>query len=101
MTARNRTEEARITREVASRAVRRLDILEWVMLAGAVVLSLVGGALVALLLETSMGLSFRPTWVAASLLLFGVPGVIAMKRMRRDDREMRVKIRELTEKNDG
>lgn len=101
MTARNRTEEARLTREIASRAVRRLDILEWVILAGAVVLSLVGGALVALLLETSVGLSLRPTWVVASLLLFGVPGVIAMKRMRKDEREMREKIRKLTEKNDG
>ncbi len=101
MTARNRTEEARLTSEVAARAVRRLDVLEWVMMAGAAALSLVGGALVALLLETSMGLSFRPTWVVASLLLFGVPGVIAMKRMRRDEREMRAKIQELTEKNDG
>jgi len=101
MIARDRAEEARLTREIASRAVRRLDILEWVMLAGAVVLSLVGGALVALLLETSVGLSFRPTWVVASLLLFGVPGVIAMKRMRRDEREMREKIRKLTEENDG
>ena len=101
MTARDRSEEARITREVASRAVQRLDILEWVMLAGAVVLSLVGGGLVALMVEASLGLSFRPTWMVASLLLFGVPGVIALKRMRRDEREMRAKIRELIEKNDG
>jgi len=101
MTARDRSEEARVTREIASRAVRRLDVLEWVMLAGAVALSLVGGALVALLLETSMGLSFRPMWVVASLLLFGVPGVIAIRRMRRDEREMRAKIQELMKKNDG
>ena len=101
MTARDRSEEARVTREIASRAVRRLDMLEWVMLAGAMALSLVGGALVALLLETSMGLSFRPMWVVASLLLFGVPGVIAIRRMRRDEREMRAKIQELMKKNDG
>jgi hypothetical protein len=101
MTARDRSEEARVTREIASRAVRRLDLLEWVMLAGAMGLSLAGGALVALLLETSMGLSFRPMWVVASLLLFGVPGVIAIRRMRRDEREMRAKIQKLMKKNDG
>jgi len=101
MTTRNRSEEARLTREVASRAVRRLDILEWVILSGAAILSLVGGALLAALVSSSSGLAFRPTWVVASLLLFGVPGVIALRRMRRDEREMRAKIQELLEKNDG
>jgi len=57
--------------------------------------------LLAALVSSSSGLAFRPTWVVASLLLFGVPGVIALRRMRRDEREMRAKIQELLEKNDG
>ena len=101
MTGRDRTEEARVAREVASRAIRRLDILEWVILFGAVVLALVGGALLALVLSAPLGLAFRPTWLVASLLLFGVPAVIAVRRMRRDERETRARIRELLEENDG
>jgi len=97
MTARDRSLEARLTHEVASRAIKRLDILEWVILVGAVVLSLVGGALVAALLSTSVDLSFRPTWAVASLTLFGVPGIIAVRRIRRDERETRARIQELIE----
>jgi hypothetical protein len=55
---RSAEEDARITREVAERAIRRLDILEWVILTG-----------------------------VAALLLFGVPGGIAWRRARREDRE--------------
>ncbi len=101
MSKRARTAEARLTQEIASRAIRRLDILEWVILAVAVVLSLVGGALVAGLLSASVGLAFRPTLVVASLLMFGVPGVIALKRRRRDEREARANTKGLLERNDG
>ncbi len=101
MSKRARAEEARLTHEIASRAIRRLDVLEWVILAGAVALSLVGGALVAGLLSASVGLPFRPTLVVAALLLFGVPAVIALKRMRKDQREARARTQELPEKHDG
>jgi uncharacterized membrane protein len=96
-----RDEEARLTHEVASRAIRRLDIFEWVLLGGIAVLASVGGFLVALLLSTPLGFAFRPTWVVASVLLFGVPGVIALRRMRRDEREMRARVEQLLKENDG
>jgi hypothetical protein len=43
-------EAARITREVTERAIRRLDVLEWVILAGAVLFAVIGGWMVAVLL---------------------------------------------------
>ncbi len=101
MTRGHTEEQARLAREVAARAVRRLDVLEWVTLSVVGLLSMGGGALVAALLGEALGTAFRPTWVVASLLLFGVPGVIALRRMRADERETRAKIQELLEENDG
>ena len=98
---RARAQEARLTQEVANRAIRRLDLLEWVMLAGMAGVAIAGGFFVAALLAAPAGLSFRPMWVMVSLLLFGVPGAIAMRRMRRDERELSAKIQELSEIKDG
>jgi hypothetical protein len=85
-------EAARATREVASRAVRRLDVLEWVILFAAALLSVGAGALVALLAAHSFGLPFRATLIVASLLIFGVPGWFAVRRARREDEAFREKI---------
>ena len=84
---RSREDDARITREITERAIRRLDILEWVILTGVAVLATVGGWLIALVLSTAVGLPFRPVWIVAALLLFGIPGAIALRRLRREDRE--------------
>ena len=73
-TTRARLDEARATREVAGRALRRLDVLEYVILLAALILALLGGALVALILTAYAGLSFRIGWAVSSLLLFIVPG---------------------------
>jgi hypothetical protein len=62
------------TRKDLNRAIRRLGILEWVMLAAAAALALGGGWLTAWLLQ-GWGLPFRVTWTLASVLLFGIPGV--------------------------
>jgi uncharacterized membrane protein len=80
-------EDVRITREITERAIRRLDILEWVILTGVAVLSTVGGWMVALVLSTAVGLPFRPVWIIAALLLFGIPGAIVWRRIRRQDQE--------------
>lgn len=80
-------EAARITREITERAIRRLDVLEWVILAGAVVFAVIGGWVVAVLLGTAAGLPFTPVWIGASLLLFGVPGALALRQTRREERE--------------
>jgi hypothetical protein len=76
-------EGTRITREVAARAILRLRVLEVAMLVGTVFLCLLAGAVLALLLATSLGLSFRTTWAVASLLLFTVPAMVAWRRERR------------------
>ena len=95
-----RAEEAaaRATRKVASRAVRRLDVLEWVLLAATAGLATLGGALVAALVAAPLGVSFRTAWVVASVLMFAVPGALALRKMRQEDRALREK---LSTENDG
>ena len=83
--------EAQVAHEVAARAIRRLDILEWVILAGAAVLAVAGGAAVAWLIAPTVGFGFRTVWMVMSLLLFVVPGAIAIMRMRRDERDASTK----------
>ena len=67
------------TRREMNRAIRRLNILEWVMLAGAAVMALLGGWVIAWLVR-GLGLPFRTTWTLASVLLFAVPGVSVLAR---------------------
>ena len=88
-------EAARITREVTSRAIPRLDVLEWVIFAAAAVLAVVGGALVALLLAGPLGLPFRTTWLVASVVLFVIPGTIALITMRREERRRSDRVEQL------
>ncbi len=71
------------TREELRRAVRRLDTLEYLILGAAVILALVGGAVVAFILSAGTDLSFRSTWVVLSLLLLAVPGAVVLVRERR------------------
>ncbi len=70
------------TREVTRRAIRRLAIFEWIVMAAAASAAVVGGALSAFLLNDAFGLAFRPTWIVASILLFAVPGFIVRRRAR-------------------
>lgn len=71
-----------LDREVMERAIRRLNILEYVILGAAALLALVGGALVAWLLGEVAEVPFRISWLVASLLLFVVPGGIVYARER-------------------
>lgn len=84
-TAREREEAAR-ARIVARRAIRRLDILEWVIFVVGALLALVVGAGVAWLVSGVTGWGFRATWIGASLALFVVPGTIAIIRIKREER---------------
>jgi hypothetical protein len=82
--ARLREKEARVTREVASRALWRLNLLEYLILFAALVLALAGGALVAWVLNATTGVSFRLGWISASLLLFIIPGgTVYLRELRR------------------
>lgn len=79
------SESEQFDREVMDRAIRRLNILEYVILGAAALLALLGGALVAWLASISLEVSFRISWVVASLLLFAVPGGIVYARERLTD----------------
>ncbi|MDX1566381.1 MAG: hypothetical protein R3223_01190 [Longimicrobiales bacterium] len=68
------------TRDVMERAIRRLNVLEYVILGFAAALALLGGALVAWLLGETLDIPFRWGWALASLLLFLVPGAIVYAR---------------------
>jgi len=100
--ARNeRKRAARITRMVAHRAIRRLDILEWVILGGAGFFALLGGGLVALMMRDLLNLPMRPTWVISAILLFAVPGLLALRRVRRDELASRQRRESTTGNVDG
>ncbi len=71
------------TRRMMATAIRRLNALEYVILGMALVLALTAGALTAWLLQSAAGAPFRPAWIIASLLFFGVPGWVVLLRERR------------------
>ena len=74
------TEQARLTREVTARAIRRLSIIEAMIMVGMVAFTLLGGAIGAFLLQMSFGWAFRPTWIGTSVALF--VGAVLIVRIR-------------------
>jgi hypothetical protein len=84
-------EASKVTSEVARRAIRRLDVLEWLIMAAMAVVAVGGGGLVALLVAGRSSPGFRGTWIVTSLLLLIVPGAVALARHRREERERRAK----------
>jgi hypothetical protein len=76
-------DEVEAAREVTARAIRRLNILEYVILLFALVLALLGGALVAWVASSATDIPFRWIWAGASLLLFVLPGALVYLRERR------------------
>lgn len=70
------------TRRDMNRAIRRLDVLEWVLLAVIAALALGGGWVIAWLLA-DFGLPFQASWVMSAILLFAVPGAVVLLRERR------------------
>jgi hypothetical protein len=73
------------TIEEMDRAIRRLDTLESLILVGAALLALVGGAIGAFLLSLGSSLPFFGSWVVLSLLFFVVPGGFALWKQRRSE----------------
>jgi len=78
-------EAARATREVTRRAIRRLDIFEWVVLAVAMGLAVAGGWLVAWVLVGSSGGQHRVVWMIVSVILAVVPGAIVFGKRRQEE----------------
>jgi len=87
----DKSKEAGEVRRVATRAIWRLNILEYVILGVAAGLALLAGAVAAFLLGSALGLPFRPTWAVASLVLFAIPAAAAYLRERRTARAEREK----------
>jgi uncharacterized membrane protein len=83
--------ELKAARVVTSRAIWRLNVLEYFILLAAVGLALLGGALVAWTLSTLAGLSFRWCWAGSSLLLFIVPGGIVYLREFRNQKSLKTR----------
>lgn len=86
-------EETREAREAVSRAIKRLNVLETIIIGAAVVIALGGGWLGAILARSVFDFPFRTTWMVLSLLLFVVPAAIAWT-MERRGRRMRARQRE-------
>jgi len=77
---------SREVREVTGRAIKRLEVLGWVILFVAAALALLAGALAAYLLEAAFGLPFRPTWAVCALALFVIPALASHAREKRLER---------------
>jgi len=74
-------------RKVTQRAIRRLDLLEWVMWGSGAMMAMVGGGVIAWFMGVALGWSFRPTWLVLSILLFVIPGGVAIMKIRKDERD--------------
>lgn len=68
------------TRRFMQRAIRRLNALEYALLAGAAALAMVGGFLAALFLRQELGFPLRASWIICSILFFVIPGVVVLGR---------------------
>jgi len=94
-------EDVRVIQEVAARAIRRLNVLEWVILGGAGLIAVLGGALVSWLIAAQLKVSFRLTWIGLSMLLLAVPGLIVILRSGRSGSTSTVISKLKTKEKDG
>lgn len=72
-------------REALGRAIRRLNVLEYVILGTIALLSLLFGALIAFLGVQLLGVPFRLTWAVASILVFVIPAAVIWGREKRSE----------------
>ena len=67
-------------RKVVSRAAWRLNVIEIAVLVLAAVLSLIAGAITALMFADLTDISYRSIWMVSSVLFFGIPGFFVIFR---------------------
>lgn len=89
---------SRASQKMMERAVRRLGIIELLLLLLAAVAALLAGALTGWILRDALGWSFRWSWSVSSIVYFVVPGGIAWWRIRNEDRRRRART---SERDDG
>jgi predicted lysophospholipase L1 biosynthesis ABC-type transport system permease subunit len=87
---------SRAARTVTHRAVRRLGLLETMLILAAGVFALAAGAVTAFLLADVAGVPFRTTWIVASVLYFAVPALGVAVRGRREDAALRVRLDQMS-----
>ncbi len=92
-------EETREARKAIRRAIKRLNVLETIIIGAAVVIALGGGWLGALLARGMFDLPFRTTWMVLSVLFFVVPAAVAWTIERRGRRARRRKKEEADRDN--
>lgn len=68
------------------RAIRRLNVLEYMIIVAAVALALAGGWVVAFLVSAGTDLAFRPTWAIVSLILIIIPAAAVFGRERMEEK---------------
>lgn len=68
------------TRKEMERAIRRLNVLEYFIIAAAFLLALAGGGVVAYLLSGGTDVPFRLTWALISLAALIIPGSLVFGR---------------------
>ena len=82
-------EKAEEGRKAVAWITNRLTVLEYLILFFAMVLALLGGALVTWLLRPILPLSFRWSWAVISLLLFILPGgFVYLRESRKKGRDL-------------
>ena len=74
------SEQVEMTRKAMARAIRRINILKFLILAVAGALAVFGGAVAAWVLNATLEAPFGLSWVVASILFFGVPGALVYGR---------------------
>jgi len=75
----DRSRETKL-RQVVSRAAWRLNLIEIVVLVLAAILSLIAGAITALMFADLTDISYRSIWMVSSVLFFGIPGCFVIFR---------------------
>ena len=98
---RTNKEDVSVVSEVATRAIRRLNFLEWIILLGAALIAAVGGALVSWLIAPQFEVSFGLLWLAVSVLLLVVSGLVILLRSNRDTGRVSSAQKLRTEKRHG
>ncbi len=73
------------TRRMMETAIRRLNVLEYVILGVAMALAMLAGGLAAWMVQDVTGAPFRLTWALSSLVFFVGPGWVVLRRERRAD----------------
>ncbi len=76
------------------RAVRRLGVIELLLLLLAALAALLAGALTGWILNQALAWSFRWSWSVSSMVYFVVPGGIAWWKSRHEARQGRARTSE-------